>query len=107
MPQLSMGFEYDSFPRVRWKKGFSRREEREIIAEGTANEFRHDCVIAEKGGFAGRRHTSIDRSWPVLLLSDVKFRSLARTRHGSPALDRTNLSQEQDLPMRDRRCSDG
>jgi len=29
--------------RVRRKQGFSRREEREIIAEGAANEFRHDC----------------------------------------------------------------
>jgi hypothetical protein len=38
--------------------GFSRKEEREMIAEGTVNEFRHECLSAEKGGFAGRRHTS-------------------------------------------------
>jgi hypothetical protein len=38
--------------------GFSRREEREMIAEGTVNEFRHEYLSAEKGGFAGHRHTS-------------------------------------------------
>jgi hypothetical protein len=38
--------------------GFSGREEREIIAKVRFNEFRDGCVSAEKGGFAGHRHTS-------------------------------------------------
>jgi hypothetical protein len=48
----------DSFRRVRRKMGFARREEREIITEGTANEFRHECLSSEKDGFAECRHTS-------------------------------------------------
>ena len=48
----------DSFRRVLRKIGSSRREEREIIAEGTANEFRSQCLSAEQGGIAGRSHTS-------------------------------------------------
>jgi hypothetical protein len=38
--------------------GFSWREEREILAEGTVTEFRSACLSAEKCGFAACRHTS-------------------------------------------------
>ena len=58
MLQLSMGFECRFFLMSPAEDGILGREEREIIAEGTAKEFRHDCVSSEKGGFAERRHTS-------------------------------------------------
>src|SRR5580704_1289513 len=38
--------------------GSSRREERGMIVEGTASEFRSKCLSGEKSGFAGCRHTS-------------------------------------------------
>ena len=38
--------------------GFWGREEREIIAEGTGNEFRQECLSGEKRDFKMSRHTS-------------------------------------------------